>query len=266
MKFQYKLELSGVKPGYSDLVYIRAGASSISYTAGQKQYGAAITVSSFNSSVFEESTVQFQDPIDKKLKMCAKLFYKYSALNNIANPATNKFYNFVNQKFFYLAVCPIDLQFDLTTSAADIVVTKAKFPSHFVASYPLSSTFSYALSTGSGELVAFRNEDGFVPAATGQATCASAATVTALAPGSSGVQILAFPLKLISSSSVTSATTSQYTLPMDAVSSGLHGFGSLRVVIKLSTALGGLDMLTLPGSACLMQTGPSVTDATSGAV
>lgn len=65
---KYQVELSGVKPGYSDTVYIRAGTTNISYKAGDGMFGAAITFSSFNVNILEESNIKFQDSIDKNLK------------------------------------------------------------------------------------------------------------------------------------------------------------------------------------------------------
>jgi len=67
-----------------------------------------------------------------------------------------------------------------------MIITKAKFPSFFIENYPLSSVFSYGLSTSNGELVAFSNEAGTIPSATGSMTCLSAATLLALAPNSPG--------------------------------------------------------------------------------
>jgi hypothetical protein len=97
-----------------------SSSSVLTYTAGA---GAGLTISALHFNVFEGSTLRFRTPAaGMSTAPCTQLSYKYIDSIDL----------YMNGKRIYIAFCPLDQTFDLSSINADIQIINPRFSSYFV--------------------------------------------------------------------------------------------------------------------------------------
>lgn len=140
-----------------------------------------------------------------------------------------------NGQWIYVAFCPIDSAFSLTSSAANINFINPQYPLVFTNNYPLAGVMTVAYSSQDGSLRAYRHET--TPINTLLRNCTTA-KLQKYNPSSSGKQRSTFTL----------------TVPAITMSaSGYLGYSSFRIVIDIPSS-------TVSGATFTMLTGCETTN------
>lgn len=151
--FSYNINTSNIydnPPNNTFLVGSNSVASAATYGSGS--YGAGVTITSFNANIFASAVVKFNSPPNNTATTCSIFNYVY---NEIQNPGAN-----VERtgKYVYIAFCPIDDTFSLSSTAANIVFTYPQYPNTYVTGFPLSTALAYGYSNKIGLLQAYNLE------------------------------------------------------------------------------------------------------------
>lgn len=130
----------------------------------------------------------------------------------------------------YVAFCPIDSTFVLTSSAANINFINPQYPLVFTNNYPLRGIMTIAYSSQFGALRAYRHETTAITTLLRNCTTAMLQKYNPTSPGKQ---------------------RSTFTLTIPAITmsaSGYEGYSSFRIIINIPSS-------TVSGATFSMQTG-----------
>lgn len=151
--FSYNINGSNIydnPPNNTFLIGSNTVASGATY--GNGSYGAGVTITSFNYNIFASAIVKFNSPPNNTASTCSIFSYVYNEIENVANNVER------SGKYVYIAFCPIDDNFSMTTTGANIVFNYPQYPNAFVSGFPLTTVLAYGYSSKIGLLQAYNLE------------------------------------------------------------------------------------------------------------